>query len=165
MRRGGKLVVGARHRVQDRARGVAAEVGSSGRCTGLTAVTSAWFCTNWSKAAPLVAWCLRIKAMADWISATALMLRSSFSARRRFFRTGKIQRQPAPHVGVHVGLAMLDLGGVDQLAVDPVAADGFHVVRIGLDAQGRRRIAAALRGRGDLAGLDEPQPDRAVGRR
>ena len=101
--------------------------------------------------------------MADWISATALMLRSSFSARRRFLRTGKIERQPAPHVGVDVGLAMLDFGGVDQLAVDPVAADGLHVVGVGLDAQGGRGVAAPVRGRGHLAGLDEPQPGRAVG--
>jgi hypothetical protein len=33
-------------------------------------------------------------AMADWISATTLMLRSSFSARRRFLRTGKNKGSP-----------------------------------------------------------------------
>ena len=48
--------------------------------------------------------------MADWISATTLMLRSSFSARRRFLRTGIEQRQPAFHVGVDVRLAVLDFG-------------------------------------------------------
>ena len=39
---------------------------------------------------------------------------------------GEIQRQPALHVGVDVRLAMLDVGGVDRLAVDVVPNRAFR---------------------------------------
>ena len=103
--------------------------------------------------------------MADWISATTLMLRSSFSARRRFLRTGIEQRQAAFHVRVDVRLAVLDLGGVDQPAVDPIAQHGLHVVRIGLNAEAGRRVGQPVGGRGHLGRLDESHPRRAVGGR
>ena len=104
--------------------------------------------------------------MADWISATTLMLRSSFSARRRFLRTGIEQRQPAFHVGVDVGLAVLDLGGVDQPAVDVVAQHGLDVGRRRSGCRswrpGRPTRSGGVR---DLGRLDEPHPGDAVGGR
>ena len=54
----------------------------------LVAVASAPAATNCSTPLRLTPRCLRMRAIADWISATTLMFRSSFSARRRFFRTG-----------------------------------------------------------------------------
>ncbi len=74
------------------------------------------------------------------------------------------ERQPAAHVGIDVGLAVLDVGGIDQLAVDVVAGDGLDVVAIGDDAEAVRRLGGARRGRGDLAGLDEADARRAVER-
>ena len=57
------------------------------------------------------------------------------------------QRQAAFHVGIDVRLAVLDFGGVNEPAVDPVAQHRFHVERIGLDAErdGRIRRASAAR--------------------
>ena len=87
--RGGKFVFGAGHGVEDRARARSGGNGWSGRWpalvtreVGLVARRTAPGRRRWPR------WCLRMMAMADWISATTLMLRSSFSARRRFLRTG-----------------------------------------------------------------------------
>ena len=155
---GGKLVVGARHRVEDRARRVAAEVdGAAGRGVdgGARRPGAA---TNWSRAAPLVAAMLADQGDRRLDFRHGAHVAQQLVGAAEVLPHGKEQRQPAPHVGVDVGLAMLDVVGVDQLAVDPVAADGLHVVRVGLDAQGGGGVAAALRRRGHLAGLDEPQP-------
>ena len=46
--------------------------------------------------------------MADWISATALMFRSSLSARRRFLRTGKNSGSPRRTLASTLRLAVLD---------------------------------------------------------
>ena len=82
--------------------------------------------------------------MADWISATTLMLRSSLSARRRFLRTGKNSGSPRFTLASTLALRCWMSAAVDQPAVDPVAQHGFHVVGIGLNAQGGGRIADAV---------------------
>ena len=90
---------------------------------------------------------------------------------KQLFRAAEIlahgikQRQPAFHVGVDVRLAVLDFGGVDQPAVDPVAQHGLDVVRIGLDAEAGRRIGLPIDRRGHLGRLDEPHAAGAVGGR
>ncbi len=68
---------------------------------------------------------------------------------------GKEQRQPAFDVFVDVGLAMLDLGGVDHLAVDTVAEHGFDIVVVGQNAKTGRWIAHTAARRDDLIGLDK----------
>ena len=75
---------------------------------------------------------------------------------------GEEQRQAAFHVRVDVRLAMLDLGRIDQPAVDPIADDRLDVVRIGLDAKPRRRIGQPIGGRRNLVRLDEAHARRAV---
>ena len=103
--------------------------------------------------------------MADWISATTLMLRSSFSARRRFLRTGIEQRQPALHVGVDVRLAVLDLARrrpAGRRSSSP-ARSPRRPDRSGCRSWPTGRPIGSRR-RGHLGRLDEPHP-RACRRR
>ena len=76
----GSRTPGAAVGVENRARRVAAEVRRPARCAGWSTLASAWPATNCCDArcgVPLR--CLRMSAIADWISATTLMFRSSFS--------------------------------------------------------------------------------------
>lgn len=65
------------------------------------------------------------------------------------------ERNAATAVGIDPGFAMLNFGGIDEAAVDEVAASGFDVALIGEDAEARGRIAGSVGRRVDLVGLDE----------
>ena len=136
---GGELVVGAGHRVEDRAGGVAAEMaGPAGGGAGDAQVGPA----------------------GDEIGQAGgrgrLVLADDGDGRLDFghdahvpqqlFRAAEVladreeERQAALHVGVDVRLAVLDFVGVDQPAADPIAQHGLHVVRVGLDAEAGRGV-------------------------
>ena len=81
------------------------------------------------------------------------------------FVNGIKQRQAAADVGIDVGFAMLDVGGIDELAVDEVPQHVFDIVAVGDDAEACGGIGGVLLRRGDLIGLDEADAERAVGER
>jgi len=88
---------------------------------------------------------------------------------QQFFRPAEVlshrieQRQAASYVCINAQLAVLDLSGFDQSAVDVVTLDGLHVARVGDDTQAVVAQGSRLRRRGDLVGLDEPHAGGPVG--
>ena len=159
---GGELVVGARHGVEDRAGGVAAEMARPAR--GRAGHAQVGLVGH-----ELVqAGGRGGRVLADHGDGR-LDFRHDAHVPQQLFRAAEIlahrieKRQPALHVGVDVRLAVLDFGRVDQPAVDPIAQHGLHVVRIGLDAETGRRVLRPIAGRGHLGRLDEPHPRGPVG--
>ena len=161
---GGELVIRAGHRVEDRARGVTLEVAGPSR--GRVGDAQVGLAGD-----ELLQPGRRGRAVLADHGNRRLDLRHDAHVAQQLLRAAEIlahgeeQRQPALHVGVDVRLAVLDLGGIDQPAVDPVAQHGLHVVRIGLDAEAGRRVGQPVAGRGHLGRLDEPHPRGAVGGR
>ncbi len=86
------------------------------------------------------------------------MFRSSFSARRRFFRTEVNSGKPRFTLRSTFALRCCTCDGVDQLAIDVIAEDRFDIVPGGDDPLAVRRIAERAGRRGDLVRLDEPHP-------
>ena len=75
----------------------------------------------------------------------------------------EVQRQTTADVGVDVRFAMLDLVGVDRLAVDVIGQHGLDVARIGENAELGGGVGGLLGRRGNLARLYEADARRAVG--
>ena len=161
--RGGEVVLQAGGRVEDRAGAVLRDSAACGRSTPLVAAGIGVGGDELLDAAAARAAVLadqrdrRLDLGHDAHVAQQLLGPPQILSHRR------VQRQAALHVEVDVRAAMLDVAGVDELAVDVVAEHGFHVVRHRSGCRSWPTGSAAQLGRRrDLVRLDEPHARQAV---
>ena len=109
--------------------------------------------------------CLRMSAIADWISATTLMLRNSRSARRRFLRTGVYSGSPRFTLKSTLERRCCMLVTLRRIRRRRSIPDTFHIVGIGLNAETRGWIAGAAWRRRNLVGFNEPNAGYAIAHR